>query len=459
MPSIVLDPSTDHTKLVEAIKKASALNQTLLLKPGIHFTMPGVGQKIEIGANGLRIDVAPAEEPLPPQEPSTIKRPDFSVDMTRPDDNYGLYFVPAPPTEAEIAAAQWKLHTPRQGRPFEFDVVIRGSIDMTGLTVDCNMHQQGLENLDSKAAEHSAMVGFSGQKYRVNPGPNDMPRFIYVGFNRIALSNMMLHHGDFADDIWFSRGYFHPNIESVILQDITSQNPTKRKRANISFSGLSQRIQITNTDLYSLHLEELARPWSEQPRRNPVFTPSIWHLSHITARLISLSAKGHAFKVTGDQLTATEQFIIYQADGRISNSKLHVGREHRLFRLQKIVFDHVIWSLSPDAQGKVKGLQPTAQYGDPCFVEFRNNTFEVEGAFTSGELISSKYSGANSNNKVQVICRGCKYPALFATASFPNTHIALAMERGDWTFETDDFGNRDLEQAVIEGPNADVHYV
>jgi hypothetical protein len=124
-----------------------------------------------------------------------------------------------------------------------------------------------------------------------------------------------------------------------------------------------------------------------------------------------------------------------------------------------MVFDNVIWYLSPDAQGKVKGLRPTAQYGDPCLVEFRNNTFEVEGAFASGELISSEYSSRVHDNHVQVTCRGCNYPPLFATAAFPDTHIAVAKERGSWTFEMDDFGNRTREQAVKEGPHADVHYV
>ena len=27
---------------------------------------------------------------------------------------------------------------------------------------------------------------------------------------------------------------------------------------------------------------------------------------------------------------------------------------------------------------------------------------------------------------------------------------------GTWTFETDDFGNRDLKQAVIKGPQTDI---
>ena len=456
MESIILEPSPKPGALVKAIENASKLNQTLLLAPGIHFTTPGVNQRIAIGANGLQIGAAPGESfPPSPKTAAIIMRPDFPIDPARPDSNYGLYFVPAPPIPDEIAAAQWKSHTDDHG-PFEFDVVIRGSIDMTGLGVDCNMGKQHLEDLPKDAAEHSAMFSFSGQKYPTPAGPSGVRRFIYVGFDRVSLKKMMFQNGGFADDVWFSRGYFHPNIEQVILQDIASKNRVNPRRATISFSGLSQSIQIKNAKIYSLHLEELSAPWSELPRRDSVFKPSMWSLSNIEAQLIGLAAKGHVFKVRGVDITVSEQFGIYEADGTISNSKLRVTSERRLFRLQTMVFDQVTWYLPANANGIVAGLQPTAQYGDPCFVEFRNNTFVVEGAFSSGQLIDSEYSRTVPKNHVRVICGGCSYPASFATKNFPDTHIIQAMERGTWLFETADFGDRDLAQAVVKGPQADV---
>ena len=62
--------------------------------------------------------------------------------------------------------------------------------------------------------------------------------------------NLELLKGGFADDVWFSRGYFQPNIDQVILQDITSRDRVNTRRATISCSGPSQNIQIKNADIY-----------------------------------------------------------------------------------------------------------------------------------------------------------------------------------------------------------------
>ena len=461
MASIILEPSSNPGALVAAIKRASQTNP-LLLKPGTHLTSPGIGEAIQIpiGASGLRIGIAPGVPTTPSPSPAVIiKRPGSSIDATHPDDNYGLYFVPAAPTQEEIATAQWKPHTDDQGKPFEFHVVVRGAIDISGFTVDCNMGEQGLTvPKDNVTAEHSAMFAFAGKKYDAPAGPGGIRRYIYVGFARVSLKKMAFLKGGFADDVWFSRGYFQPNIDQVILQDITSRDRVNTRRATISFSGLAQNIQIKNADIYRLHLEETSSPWNELPRLAPVFKPSLWTLSNIKAAIISLSAKGHVFKIKGNQLTTTEHFGLYEAEGTITNSALRVRtNDRRLFQLNKMLFDNVTWYLPADELGEVRGLRPTAQPGEPCIIEFRNNTFVVDNAFSSGQLFDSEHSvPTETQNFVRVTCIGCKYPASFATPQFPDTHIARARERGTWTFETDDFGNRDLKQAVIKGPQTDI---
>ncbi|HET9257243.1 MAG TPA: hypothetical protein VFO16_18870, partial [Pseudonocardiaceae bacterium] len=154
---IVLPPSTSQDALVEAIRQASALGVPLLLEPGTHFTKPGRNQRIAIGANGLQIRLAapPASTPQGTL-PAVIKRPDLSVSLQAPDDNYGLFFIPAPPSPAELAGiTTWKPYGDGTKEPFEYGVVIRGQIAITGVSVDCNMHQQKIETLPKDAAEHS----------------------------------------------------------------------------------------------------------------------------------------------------------------------------------------------------------------------------------------------------------------------------------------------------------------
>lgn len=126
-PPIVLPPSTSQDALVAAIQQASALGVPLLLEPGTHFTKPGHNQRIAIGANGLQIrPVDPPAETTHAAQPAVITRPDFSINLQAPDFNYGLFFIPAAPTSAELAGiTRWKLDDSGK-EPFEYAVVIRG---------------------------------------------------------------------------------------------------------------------------------------------------------------------------------------------------------------------------------------------------------------------------------------------------------------------------------------------
>jgi hypothetical protein len=456
---IVLPPSTSQDALVEAIQQASALGVPLLLEPGTHFTKPGRGrnQRIALGPNGLQLRLAAPSAGTPQgSAQAVIKRPDFSINLQAPDDNYGLFFIPSPPTVTELAGiTTWKPYDDgTTNEPFEYAVLIRGHISITGVSVDCNMHQQKIETLPKDAAEHSAMLGFAGQGYPAPRSSTGKKRIVYVAFESVALTDVQTVNGGYADDVWFSRGYFNPNIQRVSIERFRATNRVSPRRASISFSGVCQNVRITDADLYSLHMEETSSDYSQLPRQSDVFQPSAWNLRTIKAQLIELAAKGKVYVLDASDLTTSESFFLYQAGGVIKNSILRRGPEIRLFRLDNFVFDKVTWILDPDDTGAVHGIRPTAQYGDPCTVTFRGNTFLVNGNPTTGEIITSEYSKTEPKNHVTVTATGCTYPQAFGRSR--DLPIARALERGQWTFALRDLGDRDPAIAIVKGPQPDV---
>jgi hypothetical protein len=453
---IVLPPSTSPDALVEAIQQASALGVALLLEPGTHFTKPGRNQRIALGANGLEIRLAAPPAGTPQGTLSAvIKRPDSSINLQAADDNYGLFFIPSPPTPTELAGiTTWKPSGDGINEPFEYGVVIRGQIAITGVSVDCNMHQQKIETLPKDAAEHSAMLGFAGQGYPAPPSSTGRKRIVYVGFQSVTLTEVQTVNGGYADDVWFSRGSFNPNIERVVIERFRSTNRVNPRRASISFSGLCQNVRIEDADLYSLHMEETSSNYSQLPRQSDVFQPSAWNLRTIKAQLIALAAKGKVYELDASDLTTSDAFTLYQAGGVIRSSTLRSGPDGRLFRLDDFMFDKVRWILDPDETGKLRGLRPYAQYGDPCTVTFRENTFFVTGNPTAGEIITSEYSKVATTNHVTVTATGCTYPQAFGRTR--NLPIARALERGEWTFALHDLGDRDPAIAIVKGPQPDI---
>lgn len=455
---IVLPPSASQDALVEAIQQASALGVPLLLEPGTHFTKPGRGrnQRIALGPNGLQIRLAAPSAGTPPGTArAVIKRPDSSINLQAPDDNYGLFFIPSPPTSTELAGiTTWKPYDDGTNEPFEYAVVVRGQISITGVSVDCNMHQQKIETLPKDAAEHSAMLGFAGQGYPAPRSSTGKKRIVYVAFQSVALTDVQTVNGGYADDVWFSRGYFNPNIQRVDIERFRSTNRVNPRRASISFSGVCQNVRITDADLYSLHMEETSSDYSQLPRPSDVFQPSAWNLRTIKAQLIGLAAKGKVYVLDASDLTTSESFFLYQAGGVIRNSTLRRGPEIRLFRLDNFVFDKVTWILDPDDTGTLHGIRPNSQYGDPCTVTFRGNTFHVTGNPTKGEIITSEYSRTEPKNHVTVTATGCAYPNAFGRS--PDMPIARTLERGVWTFALRDFGDRDPAIAILKGPQPDI---
>jgi hypothetical protein len=442
MPPITLAESDD---LVDGILEATRRNETLLLEPGVHLTRPGRLQRIEIGASGLRMTATRPIVQLPGLRPPVVKRPDFSIDLGPPvgraDDNYGLSFVPAPPTRDEVSALTFELAADGS----EFAVLVRGEIGIAGLMFDCNMGNQGLAALPKDAADHSAMLKFVGQRYRVGN------RTVFCAFRSVRLTDITTMNGGFADDIWFSRGYFNPNIQEVSIERLRSVNRTDRRRSTIAFSGLCQSVVVRDADIYRLELEETsAVTYRDLPRRGRAFSRSSWRLDHVTAEIIDLAANGKVFTIRGNDLTTTTEFQLHQAAGLIVDSSLTMGDAHRLNQLDDFRFVDVTWTLATNEAGVVRGLRPNARRGDPCSVSFVDNVFTIAGDPISGQLLDSEHT-ADPTNRVTVVATGCTYPETFGrSTAFP---IARAYERGYWRFAAADLEDRDPDVAIPRHPD------
>jgi hypothetical protein len=422
-----------------------------LTKPG-----RGLNQAIEIGTNGLKI--GSASHASDPGGPAIIARPDHAIDPEHPDDNHGLFLIPARPTAAEIGAIVWRPHHIPTQPPFEFGVVLRGDVELTDLTVDCNMGQQGLEGLKKSAAERSAMLAFAGQAYNVAPSPTGVARKVFVGFRSVALKNVHTVRGGFADDIWFTRGNFNPNIENVIIENVTDGERVQPGRTTINFSGMCQNVHIHDIDVHNLHLEE-SELYDGQPRASDIFEPAKWTLSDVNAEFMNLDAPGKVYTLDATNLTITTAFAVSQAGGTITNSTLHIGQGTRLHRMNNFMFDNVTWHLSPNA-GNVFGLKPVSLLQSECSVSLKNNRFVVDGTAATGSLVTTDLTfesddhTKDTKNRVHLSLIGCSYPEPFGrSATMP---IAFARERGSYTFASADFGDRDPHTAIVKGSASDI---
>jgi hypothetical protein len=445
---IVLQASTDENALVQAISDATAQGVPLLLGPGVHLTKPGRVNRITISGHGLTIRSEQAESP------AIIRRPNDAIDLANPDDNHGLFFVPDGPGDDELAQVQWSQGTDETGAPITFGVIIRGAIRIDGARVDCNMGQQGLETLARDAAEHSCMLGFRGMAYDI---PGDTRRTVFVGFESVLLADIGIDNGGYADDIWFSRGGFYPNIVNVGVDRLVSTpRVINRDRATLDFSGLCQNITITNSQIFELGMEDTGTPYSDLPRAEPVFQPSRWSLSNITMDKLDVAATGKVYLIYGSGLRTGESCYIYAAGGVISDSVFRVGPNRRLIRENGLEFRNVTWILDPGSDGKSPGLRPTAQQSDPCQVSFINNVFYVPGSVSEGQIFDSEFT-VDPANRVQVMAIGCHYPDNFGyDAERP---IARLEERGLWWFAPDDMGNRDINVALPKRDTPEVQRV
>ncbi|MEO5682833.1 MAG: hypothetical protein ABIQ88_09335 [Chitinophagaceae bacterium] len=455
--TIILNPSASQTALADAISQACTGDKSLQLAAGIHLTKPGYRNKIKVPAEGITIKGDGNKELV------FIKRPDGAIGSVvegRPDDNYGLFFIPADPTAGELiiinnpANNRWKKYEGDCNQIYWYATMLRGKIDISNVTLDCNMQQQGLAAIYSAGgnAEHSCMIGFSGTYYNIPPGIDGIEKRIYIGFEAVSITNIHSRNGGYADDIWCARGYFYPNISTVSIDNIKAFNRVHPKRATISFSGLAKDINISNADIYRLECEETSADVRQQPAHES-FAGSKWIINNVKTDYIDIAAKGHVLYIQGDQLETKKGFNLYQATGFIKRSIFRrEGQDPRLFRLNHFLFEKVKWIFTAVEEGPNKemimGIRPVTQYGEPFSATFLKNEFLVDGPFTGGQLISSEFTRLEPGNILDVIFKNCKYDNRFGTGEFP---IAIVREKGTCTFKKTDFGTRDRTVAVVAG--------
>jgi len=460
VPIVHGSSTTNVDQLLAAIEHAAAEGVPLQLMPGTHLTKPGRVNTIPIGRRGLRIMPAPQFEGA--QRRPTIKRRDGTIDLAKPDDNHGLFFIPAPPSDEEKAQATWRRYQ-YGSEDFDFAVIIRGRVRIEGITVDCNMARQGLPTDPGikNPAEHSCMLGFAGRKYPAGTVAG-RKRFVFVGFEAVELVDIVTRNGGYADDVWFSRGYFQPNIERVQIDRLVSKARVAPHRSTVCFSGLCQNVDIHDCDFDSLGLEDTARvAYRDLPRVAPEFHPSVWTLRSITMRNLDLGANGNSYVIHGSQLVTKGQCVIHRASGEIVDSEFRVGRvRRRLLCLDDFTFRNVTWTLEPDTvtTGKLAGLVITARPGVPCEVSFIDNVFTVDRPAPDGPILDSEYTAVTAAHPVPVEVRvravGCHYPGYFGTV--PERPIAKVRQRGTWTFARADLGDRDPDIALPKAPHSDV---
>src|SRR4051794_32530476 len=339
--TIQLPPSSDTSALTNAIETATATNQSLVLLPGVHLTKPGYELTIPIGPHGLHLSGT---------SDTLIQRPDTSIGnnpLHRTDNNYGLFLIPARPLIPEPADMEWQTFQPSVGPPTEFLVMTSGTVTISGVTLDCNMGNQGLAGLSKKLVEHSAMLGISGTQYDFST-PRGPKRTVYIGFEEVLLENLTLVRGGFADDIMFPPSYFRPNIGRVTVSNVTSGPRLNTFRASVAFTGLSQQIAVRDCSLDSLGFEE-DTPWSEYPGPPGLFERSSCSLDQVQSRAMGFAMKGDVLRLTGSGLDVNQSFSINEVSGRISDSHFVVATENRrLIRLRDFHFDNCTWVLNPD---------------------------------------------------------------------------------------------------------------
>ena len=462
-PTITILPTADTATLINTIKKANAECKRIVLMPGTYLTMPGVNQKIPVNKNGISITGARGLAGY-----SSIKRPDRSIDPKHSDSNYGLFFIPSAPSAAEWASVtHWDTHSaihPETGvkTVFQFTVLLRGAVKIENLELDCNMGNQGLPSVyPSEKIEHSAMLGFSGERFKNNAFPG---KYIFVGFESVILKNIHTIRGGYSDDIWFSRGYFRPNIGSVSINNIRSSNRVNTKRATVSFSGLTQTTAISNADIFKLEAEEGSR-WKGLPGEplTPANQYSRWKLKNIKCEMLDIAAKGKAIFMEADNIETTRSTSLYQVGGLIKKAIFNMQAQPApLNRLNALTFKNVNWIFKPyrNNKGNFIGIAPKPQYGEPCSARFINNTFKLNGslvtdALTEQHCLIETEHLAGDGNTVTLEFSNCTYDSRFGVDA--KTFIAKVHASGNWRFKKSDFGNIAVEKALLIAPAATIN--
>ncbi len=410
-----------------AIQMAIDTDQELRLNPGSFLVGGRKSHKYKVGDQHLVIRGASKAETI-------LKRADFSIGAVPGqgmDSYYGAFFEPAPPTEKELQSAEWAVWKEKDGTSYPFTVLVRGRISIENLTLDCNMHQQGIKVKDE--AEHSAMLGFAGRKYQLTSGPFS-GRTVYIAFEEVRIENIHSVNGGYADDIWVSRGYFRPNIRRCTFRNISDSNRVSPRRGTITFSSPAQHVSIEDCAVYKIELEESSEyHWKEAPHLGIQEGPAEWTMRGVTVKRLDLGSKGQSVAVEGKDIQVTGSTTFHQIGGTFEDCTFRVLPQHQVInRLPGTVFRNVHWQLVPNEEGYLKGIKLKGQYGKPCIAEFVQNRFTAEGEVRGGQIIDSEYSSSEAQY-VQGAFIGCTFDDRFG--KLDSTQLARIREKGIWYFD------------------------
>jgi len=445
--AVQLPPSNDVNALADAIQQATTSGEPLELLPGVHLTRPGIQPLTFIGPKGLAMGGPPG-----PLTVATIQRPNFSVGNNPrqiTDDNYGLFFIPSPPTDPETAGLRFRFHppTPPVNIPFEFAIIQRGDIKLGNFHLDCNMGQQRLK---AGSAQHSFMLGFAGASYRITPpGPNGLERRVFVAFNSVTLRNIKLLNGGFADDIRIEPGhdpdppgFFRPNIGAVDMAEITTGKRVNGEGNSVRFGGLAQHVTIKQCDIDSLILE-FDEDWSTFPGPPGPFQPSLWNVADVKARAISFNAVGPVQTLTAVKLDAITSFTVSNAAGQVSGNLTLLPNDVQLANLRQFLFQNCVFNL-PQNAGTVNGLDLVTKPGRTLSARFQGCRFTTASGAEKGHLILSE-STNDPANQVTADFENCGYGPALANSNIFVANLGLS---GDYTFLKADFAGLDITKAI-----------
>ena len=403
-----------------------SIDHNLLLDSGIYFTKPLNRNAIQLADKDYVIEGSNKQDVI-------IKRPDNSIPESGPRDFYsGMYFLPEAPNEKELSTVEWsKYINPETKESYQYTILSRGSITIKNLTVDCNMQGQGIQS--GEKVEHNAMLRFQGLRHEIKEG-KFKGRVAFVALNEVCIENVHFVNGGHADNIYVSRGYFMPNIRHCIFKHISEDKRINGKRATIGFSSPAANIEISNSDIYKIELEEthLAH-WDDAPGDTGDPWTSNWRIEDCEMDLLDLAHKGSKVFVKGRDLRVRNACMLYQIGGHFQDCAFRIkDNRRRLNRLRGVTFDNVEWTIESPVGGHVRGMLLTGQYGQGFNASFINNNFKVEGSVSSGQIIDSEFSESPTQ---KIIARfiDCSFDDRFGTIS--NTAIANIYEKGNWTFK------------------------
>jgi hypothetical protein len=86
---------------------------------------------------------------------------------------------------------------------------------------------------------------------------------------------------------------------------------------------------------------------------------------------------------------------------------------------------------------------------------FRSCSFLAAPGFQSGQLIRTESHSNDATARVTADFENCRYPPDFGTQKFPDTHLAILNQQGDYTFLKADLAAVDIAQA-IKAPGAQI---